>query len=86
VTSALVVLDVRPQPAVRLPDLEPFFRFVEAVFQFRRKQLRSSLARATGRTPQEVERLLGELGIEPTRRAETLGLPEWERVFRVLAS
>jgi 16S rRNA (adenine1518-N6/adenine1519-N6)-dimethyltransferase len=82
VTSALVVLEVRPRPAVQLPDLEAFFRFVGAVFQFRRKQLRTSLARATGRTPQEVERILGELAIEPTRRAETLGLPEWERLFR----
>jgi 16S rRNA (adenine1518-N6/adenine1519-N6)-dimethyltransferase len=86
VTSALVVLEVRPQPAVQVPDLEAFFRFVEAAFQFRRKQLRSSLARVTGRTAQEVERLLGELAIEPTRRAETLGLPEWERLFQVLAA
>jgi 16S rRNA (adenine1518-N6/adenine1519-N6)-dimethyltransferase len=86
VTSALAVLEVRPQPAVQVPDLSAFFRFVEAVFQFRRKQLRTSLARASEKSPQAVERLLGELAIDPTRRAETLSLPEWERVFRVLAA
>jgi 16S rRNA (adenine1518-N6/adenine1519-N6)-dimethyltransferase len=85
VTSALVVLDVRPDPAIQVPSLDEFFRFVEAVFQFRRKQLRTSLARATGKPPAEIEGRLSELGVEPTRRAETLTLPEWEQVFRGLA-
>ena len=86
VTSALVVLDVRPCPAVQVPNLDEFFRFVEAVFQFRRKQLRTSLSRATGIDPPEIERRLRELGVDPTRRAETLTLPEWERVFGALAA
>jgi 16S rRNA (adenine1518-N6/adenine1519-N6)-dimethyltransferase len=85
VSSALVVLEVRASPAVQVRSLDEFFGVVEAVFQFRRKQLRTSLARATGRTPNEVEALLRELGVEPTRRAETLTLPEWERVFVALS-
>jgi 16S rRNA (adenine1518-N6/adenine1519-N6)-dimethyltransferase len=81
VHSALVVLDVRDRPAVNVPDLNRFFRFVEAVFQFRRKQLGSGLVRVTG-TPryQVVDRLEG-LGIDPQRRAETLSLAEWETLF-----
>jgi 16S rRNA (adenine1518-N6/adenine1519-N6)-dimethyltransferase len=86
VTSALVVLEVRSEPAVRVSNLDDFFRLVEAVFQFRRKQLRTSLARASGAAPDEIERRMLELDIEPTRRAETLTLPEWERVFRALAA
>jgi 16S rRNA (adenine1518-N6/adenine1519-N6)-dimethyltransferase len=85
VTSALVVLEVRAGPAVDVPDLDAFFRFVEAVFQFRRKQLRTSVARATGIAPAEIEARLLDLAVDPTRRAETLTLPEWERVFRALA-
>ncbi len=85
VTSALVVLEVRPCPAVKVRSLEEFFRFVEAVFQFRRKQLRTSLARAAGTAPAEVEKQLLELGVDPTRRAETLTLPEWQHVFNALA-
>jgi 16S rRNA (adenine1518-N6/adenine1519-N6)-dimethyltransferase len=86
VRSALVVMEVRSIPAVVVPDLDAFFRFVESVFQLRRKQLRTAAARAAGVSPEEsAARLLG-LGIEPTRRAETLRLGDWERVFRAFAA
>src|SRR4029077_5692188 len=65
VTSALVVLEVRPSPAVEVADLEPFFRFVESVFQFRRKQLRAAVARVAGITGDAAAARLGEIGIEP---------------------
>jgi 16S rRNA (adenine1518-N6/adenine1519-N6)-dimethyltransferase len=81
VTSSLTVLDVRPEPAVRVPDLRVFFRFVEAVFQFRRKQMRAALARVTGLSGAEAASLLEAAGVEPGRRAETLALPEWEAIF-----
>lgn len=81
VTSALVVMEVRERPAVEVPDLASFFRFVEAVFQFRRKQLRPALARVTGLGADEVVARLSALGIDPGRRAETLDLAEWERAF-----
>jgi len=82
VTSALVLMEVRPRPAIQLPDLDAFFRFVEAVFQLRRKQLRTSVARASGLAPDEVAGRLAEIGVEPSRRAETLTLEEWEATFR----
>ena len=81
VTSALALLEVRDAPAVRVPDLDAFFRFVEAVFQFRRKQLRPALARVAGLEGDEVGARLASLGIDPSRRAETLSLPEWETTF-----
>jgi 16S rRNA (adenine1518-N6/adenine1519-N6)-dimethyltransferase len=86
VTSALVVMEVRSEPAVKVPDLDAFFRFVEAVFQLRRKQLRTSIARVTGSTPDEAARRLAEADVDPTRRPETLSLAEWERLFRALAA
>lgn len=85
VHSALVVMDVRHRPAVKVPDLDAFFRFVEAVFQLRRKQLRTAAARAGALSPAESETRLLDLGIEPTRRAETLRLGDWERVFKAFA-
>ncbi len=81
VTSALAVLEVRAAPAVRVPDLDAFFRFVEAVFQFRRKQLRGALARVAGLGGDEAAVRLHGLGVDPARRAETLSLPEWEVIF-----
>lgn len=81
VWSALVRLDVRERPAVSAPDLGAFFRFAEGLFQLRRKQLGGSLVRITGLAREEVVRRLGEAGIDPQRRPETLDLAEWERCF-----
>lgn len=79
VDSALAVLTVRDRPAVTVPDLPAFFRFVEKLFQLRRKQLGASLARSNA--PGAAERLRA-LGIDPTRRPQTLTLPEWESIYR----
>jgi len=84
VDSALVVLEVRPAPAVDIGDMDGFFRFVEAVFQFRRKQLGGTFARIAGTSGAEAAKRLGELGIDPARRPQTLTLPEWEATYRAL--
>jgi 16S rRNA (adenine1518-N6/adenine1519-N6)-dimethyltransferase len=80
VDSALVVLDVRDQPAIDV-DPEPFFRFVEAVFQFRRKQLGGIMARLANVSRAGAARRLTDLGIDPARRPQTLSLPEWQAMF-----
>lgn len=77
VDSALVVLDVRPEPAVIVDDYRKFFGFVESVFQFRRKQLGGVLAK-------QGFRGLATLGIDPTRRPQTLSLAEWEKLYRAV--
>ena len=81
VDSALVILDVREKPAVQVDDLNAFFRFVEAIFQFRRKQLGGTLARLAGISGSDAGRRLGELGIDHARRPQTLTLPEWQAVY-----
>jgi 16S rRNA (adenine1518-N6/adenine1519-N6)-dimethyltransferase len=85
VRSALVVMEVRAEPAVGMADLGAFFRFAEALFQFRRKQLAASMVRVAGRPRLEVEQRLRGVGVDPERRAETLSLPEWEAVFGAFA-
>jgi 16S rRNA (adenine1518-N6/adenine1519-N6)-dimethyltransferase len=85
VDSALVGLEVRSKPAVDVDDLDRFFRFVESIFQFRRKQLGGALGRLErGGGPAAATRL-GALGIDPTRRAQTLSLAEWEALYRGFA-
>jgi 16S rRNA (adenine1518-N6/adenine1519-N6)-dimethyltransferase len=81
VDSALVTLEVRERPAVAVEDYDAFFRFVEAVFQFRRKQLAGTLARMTETSSAAAAATLRELRIEPARRPQTLLLPEWEAVY-----
>jgi 16S rRNA (adenine1518-N6/adenine1519-N6)-dimethyltransferase len=82
VDSALVVLEVRERPAVEVDDMQAFLRFVEAVFQFRRKQLGGTLARISGTPGAEAGQRLAALAIDPTRRPQTLNLSDWESVFR----
>lgn len=82
VDSAMVVLEVRARPAVDVDDLDRFFRFVEAIFQFRRKQLGGALGRFAGAGSTVAARRIDEIGIDPTRRAQTLTLPEWEALYR----
>jgi 16S rRNA (adenine1518-N6/adenine1519-N6)-dimethyltransferase len=82
VDSACVVLDVRDRPAVDVPDLDAFFRLVEAVFQFRRKQLGGALGRIAGIGSASAGARLRDAGIEPERRPQTLSLREWETLYR----
>ncbi len=81
VDSALVILEVRAQPAVDVPDMDHFFRFVESVFQFRRKQVGGTLARIAGTSSLDASKHLTELGIDAARRPQTLSLEEWAAVY-----
>ena len=81
VESALVRIIPDPEPALPRADLPAFFRFVTPFFQARRKQLPFVLARSRGVTGVEARRRLTVIGIDPTRRAETLTLAEWRRFF-----
>jgi len=81
VDSCLVILEVRDKPEVQVDDLNRFFRFVEAVFQFRRKQLGGTVARIAEVSGRDAGQRLGELGVDPTRRPQTLSLPEWQALY-----
>lgn len=82
VDSALVVLEVRERPAVQVPDMDAFFRLVEAAFQFRRKQLGGAMGRIAGVGSEAAAGRLRDAGIDPERRPQTLSLREWEAVYR----
>lgn len=72
VTSSVVHLVSREEP---LPaDLGKLGKLTEAAFGQRRKMLRQSLKGLGG------ERLLESVGIDPTRRAETLSVEEFVRL------
>jgi len=86
VDSALVRLDVRERPAVEVGDLRSFFRFVEAVFQGRRKQLGGTLGRISGTGSTAAGARLREAGIDPERRPQTLSLGEWQTLYREFQS
>jgi len=74
VTSAIVHVVLDEKLRGRIPDREFFHGFIRAMFFHRRKFLRSELLSAFKRrlTKPEVDRILGEMGVEPTIRAERL--------------
>jgi 16S rRNA (adenine1518-N6/adenine1519-N6)-dimethyltransferase len=86
VDSALVSMDVRPQPAVNVEDLDQFLRFVEAVFQQRRKQLAGTLGRISGIGSTAAAARLRDADVDPERRPQTLSLAEWETVYTRFSS
>jgi 16S rRNA (adenine1518-N6/adenine1519-N6)-dimethyltransferase len=81
IDSALVILDVRQRPAIDVADFDAFFRFVEAVFQFRRKQIGGTVARIAGLNGAEAAERLRGAGIDPSRRPQTLTVTEWQVVY-----
>jgi len=89
VDSAVVRIDVLPQPTVPLPegiDDRAFFRIARAGFGQKRKTLRNSLSGGLGLTPTSVEEALQRAAVDPGRRPETLSLEEWARVTEALVT
>jgi 16S rRNA (adenine1518-N6/adenine1519-N6)-dimethyltransferase len=82
VRSAVIRLDVRPEPAVAVDDRQAFFQMVQAGFAAPRKQLRNALALGLSFKPGAAQRLLDAANIDPTRRAQTLTLDEWGQLYR----
>lgn len=83
VDSAILRIDLYPQPAVAVDDEGSFFGLVRAGFAAPRKQIGNSLAQGLGRQKGEVLPLLERANIASQRRAETLTLGEWARLWQV---
>jgi len=83
VDSAILRINPYPQPAVAVTNESSFFELVRAGFTAARKQLANSLAQGLGLSKAEVLSLLAEAHIVPQRRAETLTLDEWARLWQV---
>ncbi|GAC1478310.1 MAG: 16S rRNA (adenine(1518)-N(6)/adenine(1519)-N(6)) -dimethyltransferase RsmA [Candidatus Dormibacteria bacterium] len=82
VASALIRIVPDSTPALPVEQLPAFFRFVRPFFQARRKQLAHTMARGLEIPNAQARARLDSIGIDPARRAETLGLDEWKRLFQ----
>ena len=83
VDSLVLRLDIYSKLPIGVSDVTSFFNIVKAGFSSSRKQLRNSLAQAFGMPPGQVVLLLEKAGVEAKRRAETLSLEEWEKLWEV---
>lgn len=81
VDSSLLRIVPGAAPALPGRDLPAFFEMARAFFQARRKQLPYALTRGLGVSGVEAKARLRVIGIDPLRRAETLTLDEWRKLF-----
>lgn len=81
VDSQILVLK-RPT-AFKFPDADPkaFFRLVKAGFSQRRKTLLNSLSAGLHLDKPAVKAMCESVGIDPSRRAQSLSLEEWHNLY-----
>jgi len=77
----LTPTDTRPSP-----NRGRFFKVVRAGFSENRKQLINSLSHGLSESKGKIEKILKSSGINPTRRAETLTLPEWKKITKIYST
>jgi 16S rRNA (adenine1518-N6/adenine1519-N6)-dimethyltransferase len=83
VDSAILRITLHDRPVISAENSEDFFKLVRAGFTASRKQLANSLAQGLKMLKSQVLSILKEAGIAHQRRAETLTLDEWSRLFQV---
>ena len=83
VDSAVIACTVRQTPAVAVQDEKLFFRVVKASFGQRRKTLSNAL-KPLGFSKAQIEDALLGVGIDSTRRGETLSLEEFAAIANKL--
>lgn len=87
VESAVLVLSRRPEALVEVNDDEAFQVFVQMCFKQRRKTLWNNLRHAyvnDERSVEELRALVEDIGIDPSRRAETLTIQEFATLYQQL--
>ncbi|MDR3294373.1 MAG: 16S rRNA (adenine(1518)-N(6)/adenine(1519)-N(6))-dimethyltransferase RsmA [Clostridiales Family XIII bacterium] len=80
VDSAVIRLDVREQKPVSPVSEKMFFATIRAGFGQRRKTLLNALTGTAGLSKDAVRLALAQAGVDPVRRAETLGLAEFAAI------
>ncbi len=84
VDSAILRVEVNDRPPLTRKERDSFFRVVQAGFAEKRKQLHNALTHHLHRKNEEIRACLATANIDPSRRAETLSIEEWLRLWAVL--
>ena len=84
VDSAVLRLDVRKSPPVKVIDDKLFFKAVKSGFSQRRKTIHNSLSSGLLMEKDLLGRILDDLEIDRKRRAETLSIEEFARISNAI--
>lgn len=85
VDSAIVSIEVFEHPRFEV-NTEKFFKLVTAGFAQPRKQLHNVLQQNLWMPPGSATELLREADIEPSQRAQTLSMQDWERLYHIFVA
>jgi 16S rRNA (adenine1518-N6/adenine1519-N6)-dimethyltransferase len=85
VDSAVVMIEIYPEPIINRSYLPVLFRLTKAGFSQKRKTLRNALAAGLSISTAEVESLFDRAQLDSHRRAETLSLKEWGMLTSIWA-
>lgn len=85
VTSAVIRLEVHPEPPVPVPDEAAYFRLVRAAFGQRRKTAANAISAGLGRPKAQVTAAMEQAGLPATARPEQLTLEQFAALSRALA-
>jgi 16S rRNA (adenine1518-N6/adenine1519-N6)-dimethyltransferase len=86
VESAVIHMVWKERPLVRLEEEGWFKKVVKGCFSYRRKRLVNALRNADLPLPEELEKRIEKIGIDPQRRPETLTIREFVCLADVLES
>ncbi len=84
VSSAVIKLTMRGEPAVNADDTQMYFKVIKAAFALRRKTLLNALSSGLGKPKDEITGLLKSVGIDPKRRGETLSAQEFALISNAI--
>jgi len=82
VDSAVVRIELFPEPKIPTPLIPLFFRLAKAGFGQKRKTLLNSISAGMAWTKDRTRLQLEKAKIDPRRRAETLTIEEWQGFVR----
>lgn len=85
VTSKVIKLNIRKEPAVKIEEEEVLFRIIKCAFLQRRKTLLNALVNAkVFLNKEEGVKILEEIGLEQDVRAEKLRLEDYAKITRLI--
>ena len=76
VDSAVIKLNIRKEPAVKVSDEKKFFALVKACFAQRRKTLVNTVSNTLGISKDVLRNALSEIGLKETARGEELTIEQ----------
>lgn len=85
VDSAVVRIEIFPDPVIPRQNLDTFFSLIKAGFAQKRKTLQNTLSAGLKWDKQRTADLLNAAEIDPMRRAQTLSLEEWGKLVTLLS-